>query len=256
MLSLLPTLLVLASVTAGLRAETKSAMRAAFEKYNTVLKGNKDEGTISVANLYNEYHHFSEGDDKWTFVMVAPRNNWGEVFAHVMLSEVQRLLRDFGFQRASLLLQYSLWHLFDMFYSENVNASTVAVTKNDNQLELVYTGQYWAGVFRNGVVIQKTPCNTVKQKNETLSLRYLFDFNPEGGYMFQDRKQVWNVEAGDILLILHERMYKQFKQIIRVAVSIAQGYEYPAPRLVSMLRFAFDVVCRDQTPLAAIEITA
>ncbi|QBM88537.1 hypothetical protein METSCH_C05080 [Metschnikowia aff. pulcherrima] len=237
--------------------DTKKLLFGMFE--NSLLAFNKETPAAhsrvepSVINLFEELFYFRTDGEKWTFVMAVPENSFGGILCRLMISDLYSVYRDFGFQRAALLIQYSLLKFLTTEIPTQPSAHVLYMTKDGPELEIVTTGLLWAGLFRDGRLLYSTPISqTVKP--HLLPLDFIRDLDNDGNFAFHETKQIWDCETGDLLMIAKANFIHEHFDILETVAQFSHAKKLTNLQIIEIVKIAFEDMCDPKMPFAVIQI--
>ncbi|KAM9924576.1 hypothetical protein OXX59_004446 [Metschnikowia pulcherrima] len=207
----------------------------------------------SVINLFEELLYLRADGEKATFVMAVPENTFGGILSRLMISDLYSVYRDFGFQRAALLVQYNLVKFLTMEIPTQPSAHVLYMTKDGPELEIVTTGLLWAGLFRKGRILYATPISqTVKPHSSPLD--FIRDLDNKGNFAFHETKQIWDCETGDFLMIAKANFIHEHFEILETVAQFSHAKKLTNLQIIEIVKIAFEDMCDPKMPFAVIQI--
>ena len=252
---------ILLMLTIGVKAiddETLSLIRTSFQALNEYWKSfsNDHKGRIGpslhVENVSEEYYLYRQSEEQQTFTLVVPENNSGRDLARSMKQEALRCHQRLGFESASTLMNCGVSSAVKYDRFGDAKASALYVTRDGQDLDIVHPGMLWAGLYREGLLVNSTqppayfssgPEEFISQITQVLGIQ-LRGFNTK-----------WQAREGDILLVTWADLAVKMSKIIDIAMLVAAESEVPLSQIAYNLKPYLNLDRAKENILVAIRIT-
>ncbi|GEQ68321.1 hypothetical protein JCM33374_g1989 [Metschnikowia sp. JCM 33374] len=214
----------------------RDSIRTTFQILNQLSPESPQKSDVqsfdgpSVSRFLEDQYFFKREDQSWMFALVVPENEAGVFLVHHMIAEAHRSHEIFGFQRASSLLQHSLW----MFFTMNVPPDVKAAAFMPPNLTIL---------LRLSTPLHLRPEEFFQRLSE------------DGLFIVHDYRQEWVTEIGDVLVVTWADLPPEFEEIVQLAVESVEEDDTPVSKIVSNLKAYFNIGREDENIFAAIRVT-
>ncbi|KAM9937133.1 hypothetical protein OXX80_003328 [Metschnikowia pulcherrima] len=262
------TFLLFATCISGLSEESTKLVQNVFSDLKPICRKriqNEEHENINgpiFTNLLEKNYFYKANKDTRTLVVAIPRNPFGVLLAQKIVSKAHKSFQEYGFQPASLLVQYSLWSLLQDKVPACVEADSIHITKSEGTLEIISTGFFSAGIYRQGELLRSTRPVEERSMPAKQPVDLLHRVNEKGEFVLQDLKHVWDIEKDDMLLLSWIDSSNNLEEVLQIAMKSGQNRRSKTGQilrlkvsdLVSTLKAIFDLSCDGGKPFVIMRL--
>ncbi|KAM9939520.1 hypothetical protein OXX80_001002 [Metschnikowia pulcherrima] len=252
---------ILLMLTIGVKAiddETLSLIRTSFQASNEYWRSFSNDRksrigpSLHVENVSEEYYLYSQSEEQLTFTLVAPENNSGKDLARFMKQEAFSCHQRLGFESASTLMNFGVSSAVKYDRFGDAKASALYVTKDGQDLEIVHPGMLWAGLYRDGSLVNSTQPSAFSSSGPE---EFINQITQVLGIQLKGFNTKWQAREGDILLVTWADLAAKMSKIIDIAMLVAAEGEIPLSQIAYNLKPYLNLERAKENILVAIRIT-